>query len=94
MVIVDRVTGIGPTQVVVVEPSYAPGFSGYLNRKLFNDSITVDGEQLVVGATDGDGWDIATISGQTALSLADRANADYSSASSIMRFLHFGEDPD
>ena len=83
----------GPTQVITVGASYAPGFSGYLNRNLFNDSATVDVEQLVLGDSNSS-WDSATIAGQTALSLADRANADYSSATSIMRFLHFGEDPD
>lgn len=84
----------GPTQIITVEPSYAPGFSGALNRSLFNDSATVDVEQLVLGSTSSDGWDSATIAGQTAQSLADRANADFSSTNSIMRFLHFGEDPD
>ena len=38
--------------------------------------------------TDDDRWDAAVVSGQTARSLADRANADYTKVSSIMRFLH------
>ena len=35
-----------------------------------------------------DDFDSANVSGQTALSLADRANADFGNTNSIMRFLH------
>jgi hypothetical protein len=91
VVIVENITGVGPLQVLQVKPSTAPGYSGYLNRKLFADSGTVDVSSIVVGNADG-AWDSATITGQTALSLADRANADFSNTTSIMRFLHEVED--
>jgi hypothetical protein len=43
---------------------------------------------VYAGQDGSDDFDSATISGQSALSLADRGNADLANATSIMKFLH------
>lgn len=60
-----------------------------LDSGLFVVSSTVSITSYDYGdQDDGDKWDAATITGQTAKSLADRANADFTNQQSIMRFLH------
>ena len=60
-----------------------------LDSNLFVASSTVSITSYDYGTQDeGDRWDSATITGQTARSLADRANADFTNQQSIMRFLH------
>lgn len=60
-----------------------------LNSTLFVQGDTVSVEWFDYGAqTADDHWDAAEITGQSAVSLADRANVDLSSDASIMRFLH------
>jgi hypothetical protein len=39
-------------------------------------------------AWDSAGWDEAAISGQTAISITDKANADYANVTSLMKFIH------
>lgn len=90
--IVNETFGAGPGQIVNVVPSAAEGWQSTFNRILFNDAVTVEVEVIETGNSDV-AWDSARLAGQTAQSLADRANADYSSFNSIMRFMHFGEDP-
>jgi hypothetical protein len=56
---------------------------------LFVVGATVNSAAFVyAGQAPEDRWDAATLAGQTALSLSDRANADLTRVDSIMRFLH------
>ena len=62
---------------------------GALWSNLFVDTATVTVKALDYGSQASDEtWDSGTVIGQTAQSLADRANADFTSTASIMRFLH------
>lgn len=63
--------------------------SNGLDSDLFvaNAEVTVTAFNYA-GQESDDTWDAATITGETALSLTDRANADLTNAGSIMRFLH------
>ena len=70
---------------VAVEASY----NDTLNTNIFVVSGTVSFSSFDYGTQSGDDtWDSAAIAGQTAISLADRANADFTRSMSIMRFLH------
>ena len=76
--------------VLTITSSWAHGYTGNLDTaNLFVDASNVTLTKFVyAGQESTDRWDSATISGETALSLSDRANADFGNTNSIMRFLH------
>ena len=81
---VVQVTG-NASSVWSVTASYADT----LDNTLFVENGTATLRSFVyAGQGADDDFDSATITGQSALSLADRGNADVSNTSSIMRFLH------
>ena len=64
-------------------------YADTLDNTLFVENGTATLRSFVYAGQDGsDDFDSATISGQSALSLADRGNADLANATSIMKFLH------
>ena len=85
----------GNSQVVLVDQingndiTVVPDSRDEMNNTVFvqNDAITFQSFNYA-GQEPSDRWDSATIIGQTAISLADRANADFTLENSIMRFLH------
>jgi hypothetical protein len=90
-------TGSGNSQVVLVSDvtnggttiTVVPDSRDEMDSTVFvlNDSISFQSFNYL-GQEPSDRWDSATIIGQTAMSLADRANADFTKEISIMRFLH------
>ena len=81
---VVSVTAVSGTSV-----SLEASYNDTLDTNIFVVSGTVNVSSFDYGTQTGeDTWDSATIAGQTATSLADRANADYTTLNSIMRFLH------
>ena len=60
-----------------------------LDNTLFVENGTATLRNFVYGAqSDDDDFDSASVTGQSALSLADRGNADLANINSIMKFLH------
>jgi hypothetical protein len=60
-----------------------------LDNTLFVNNGTATLRNFVYGAqSDDDDFDSASVTGQSALSLADRGNADLANINSIMKFLH------
>ena len=60
-----------------------------LDTTLFVNNGTATLRNFVYGAQGpDDDYDSAEVTGQSALSLADRGNADLSNVNSIMKFLH------
>jgi len=81
VVLVDQISG---SNVTLVADHRDVMFSN-----VFVQSATVTLSSFnYAGQEAGDTWDNAVIAGQSAQSLADRANADYTTLNSIMRFLH------
>ena len=88
-------SNVAETEVVTVSAvdgldiSVEASYNDTLDTSIFVQSGTVDFSSFDYGAQAGDDkWDAAAISGQTAVSLADRANIDLANSSSIMKFLH------
>ena len=81
VVLVDQISG---SDITVVADS-----RDEMSNTVFvqNDAVTFQSFNYL-GQEPSDRWDSATIIGQTAISLADRANADFTVENSIMRFLH------
>ena len=70
---------------IIVRASY----NDTLDSNIFVTNGTINVSSFDYGPQAGaDTWDAAAISGQTAISLSDRANADFTVSTSIMRFLH------
>ena len=85
---VVRVSAINGS-VISITSSFAYGTAGNLDvTNLFVDSANVQVSSYDYATDVEDAWDKAVQLSDSALSLADRANADFTSASSIMRFLH------
>ena len=81
---VVSVTGIDGSNITVTA-----SYNDTLDTNLFVNGTTVLFSSFDYGVQAAeDRWDAATVIGETARSLADRANADFSSNMSIMRFLH------
>ena len=88
-------TTTGNSQVVLVESINGTNVKVSADHRdemdntvfVLNDNITFQSFNYL-GQEPSDRWDSATIIGQTAISLADRANADFTTEESIMRFLH------
>ena len=76
--------------VISLTSSFAYGTAGNLDStNLFVDTANVQVSSFdYASQLTSDNWDAATQLTDSALSLSDRANADFTSASSIMRFLH------
>ena len=74
---VVQVTG-NVSGVLTITSSWAHGYTGNLDTaNLFVDASNVTLTKFVyAGQESTDRWDSATISGETALSLSDRANAE------------------
>ena len=90
-----KITNSGNSQVVLVDQisgsnvTVVADFRDVMDSNVFVSSATVTLTSFnYAGQTPDDAWDSATIDGQTATSLSDRANADYTRLDSIMRFLH------
>ena len=61
----------------------------WVYTSLFVNSGTATLRNFVYGTQDtSDDYDSAEVTGQSAVSLADRGNADLANVNSIMRFLH------
>ena len=84
-----RVSAINGS-VISLTSSFAYGTAGNLDvTNLFVDTANVQVSSFdYASQLTSDNWDAATQLTDSALSLSDRANADFTSASSIMRFLH------
>jgi surface protein len=88
VVFVTSATSGGGTTTITVDNSLTPA-EKLDECALFVIGNTVrSGSFVYAGQAPEDRWDAASIAGQTALSLSDRANADLSRVDSIMRFLH------
>ena len=81
---VVRVSNIDGSNITV-----AASYAEELDTSVFvaNANITVSAFEYGTQAN-ADYWDAANVLADTALSLSDRANADFTASSSIMRFLH------
>jgi hypothetical protein len=80
---------VSVTSVVGNTVALEASYNDTLNTNIFVVSGTVSVSSFNYGSQSGDDtWDSAAIAGQTAMSLADRANADFTRSMSIMRFLH------
>jgi hypothetical protein len=81
---VVAITGVSGSDV-----SIQASYNDTLDANIFVVNGTINVTSFNYGSQSSDDkWDSAAISGQTAISLADRANADFTSSTSIMRFLH------
>lgn len=81
---VVAITGVSGSDV-----SIQASYNDTLDANIFVVNGTINVTSFNYGSQSlDDKWDSAAISGQTAISLADRANADFTSSTSIMRFLH------
>ena len=77
------------TSVSGSDVSIQASYNDTLDANIFVVNGTINVTSFNYGSQSADDkWDSAAISGQTAISLSDRANADFTSSTSIMRFLH------
>ena len=80
---------VAVTSVLGSDVSVQASYNDTLDANIFVVNGTINVTSFNYGSQSADDkWDSAAISGQTAISLSDRANADFTSSTSIMRFLH------